>query len=321
MNFSICIPRHIGMACRPSCVSHTAPKNLRRAFDALLRARSSILSAGTVLLNMKCALLVGINYLSTPENTLHGCIDDVVNMSAVLKAQYGYSDVVVMRDDTANSGLMPTRANMMGALRALIARSAACDEIWIHYSGHGSQIRDTNRNEADGLDEVVVPSDYATAGFITDDELYDVLKNAACRTIMLFDSCHSGSVCNLQWGFECATGNRFLRTQNNRNILANKNVYMFSGCKDAQTSADTFDSTTNQYVGAMTSAFLSVLAARKYDTTLAGLHQAVQQLLSSRGFSQKPVFSSSSATPDWRLVPAGNVAKPASRAIALSMKF
>jgi hypothetical protein len=128
-------------------------------------------------------------------------------------------------------------------------------------------------------------------------------------------------VCNLQWGFECATGSRFLRTQNNRNILANKNVYMFSGCKDAQTSADAFDSTIRQYAGAMTAAFLSALAARKYDTTLSGLHRDVQELLALRGFSQKPVFSASSATPNYRLVPVEKNASPTSRAVDFSMKL
>ena len=251
---------------------------------------------------MKCALLVGINYSATPSVQLQGCVNDVLNTAAVLRTKYGYSDVVVMRDDAPAGALAPTRANMLGALAALVARSAACEEIWFHYSGHGSQVRDTNGNEADGMDEVVVPADYRTAGFITDDQLYGILKNSRCRTFLVFDSCHSGSVCNLEWGFEHLSGMLFRRTQNNYNIMSNQNVYMFSGCKDAQTSADTVDNTTTQYVGAMTDALLDALAANNYAPSLAVLHRDTHALLLARGFSQTPIFSSSSFSPNYRMV-------------------
>jgi hypothetical protein len=74
---------------------------------------------------------------------------------------------------------------MMKALTDIVAESSKCEEIWIHYSGHGSQVRDRDGNEADGMDEVVVPVDYTTAGFIVDDDIFNIIKNIKCRAMIL----------------------------------------------------------------------------------------------------------------------------------------
>jgi hypothetical protein len=92
---------------------------------------------------------------------------------------------------------------MMKALTDIVAESSKCEEIWIHYSGHGSQVRDRDGNEADGMDEVVVPVDYTTAGFIVDDDIFNIIKNIKCRAMILFDSA-TATVCDLQWSFQYA---------------------------------------------------------------------------------------------------------------------
>jgi hypothetical protein len=81
----------------------------------------------------------------------------------------------MLRDITDSPETMPTKQNMMKALTDIVAESSKCEEIWIHYSGH-SQVRDRDGNEADGMDEVVVPVDYTTAGFIVDDDILILLK-------------------------------------------------------------------------------------------------------------------------------------------------
>ena len=93
---------------------------------------------------MKCALLVGINYTSVPGVTLSGCIDDVVNMKTAIVSKFGYNpaNVVVLRDDVMTDvAHLPTKANILACLRSLISKSNQCTEIWVHYSGHGSQRR------------------------------------------------------------------------------------------------------------------------------------------------------------------------------------
>ena len=57
----------------------------------------------------KRALLVGINYLHSESNRLHGCINDVENMSEFLQSSFGFaaSNITVLRDD--NPDAMPTK--------------------------------------------------------------------------------------------------------------------------------------------------------------------------------------------------------------------
>jgi len=118
----------------------------------------------------KKALLVGINYTSIPGITLKGCINDVVNMSHLLVDAFDYesANITVLRDDNNNKSLYPTRNNILNYLNNLVNQSGNLSEIWFHYSGHGSQVRDLNGDEADGLDEIIVPVDYRNNGFITD---------------------------------------------------------------------------------------------------------------------------------------------------------
>jgi hypothetical protein len=88
---------------------------------------------------MKCALLIGINYART-THALDGCIDDVVNMRHVLVRHFGYAaeDVVTLRDDASDFDHLPTRRNILIALRQLMKVTPECQEITIHYSGHGT---------------------------------------------------------------------------------------------------------------------------------------------------------------------------------------
>ena len=148
----------------------------------------------------KKALLIGINYLDSPGNILNGCINDVINMRNMLIDAYGYdsTNITVLREDTVNK---PTRTNIINNLTSIIAQSSKLTEIWIHYSGHGSQINDANRDETDNLDEIIVPLDYAENGVITDDIIFNIIKNSKCPTILIFDSCNSGTICDLMWNF------------------------------------------------------------------------------------------------------------------------
>lgn len=72
----------------------------------------------------------------------------------------------------------------------------------MHYSGHGTQIRDTNGDEADGFDEALVPYDYTSAGCILDDELFRIvvrpLRDGVTLT-SLMDCCHSGTILDLPY--------------------------------------------------------------------------------------------------------------------------
>jgi len=91
--------------------------------------------------NKKRALLIGINYFNNPENTLNGCIDDIINARNILIDAYNYdvANITMLREDLKNQATFPTRINILNELIKIVSESAALDEIWIQYSGHGSR--------------------------------------------------------------------------------------------------------------------------------------------------------------------------------------
>ena len=248
---------------------------------------------------MKKAVLIGINYTDVQGDTLHGCIDDIVNISNVLVTKYGYNtqDIVMLRDDSLDPALQPTRANIISAYQNLVAISGSCTDIWMHYSGHGSLINN-------GTTGVIVPVDYLTTGFITDTDLMNMFRNIQCNAMIMFDSCNSQAVCDLEWNYEYLYGNNFLRTQVDFPSIANTNIFMISGCKLFEQSADAFDTVTNEYEGVFTDAVLNTLSANNYSVTLGKLMQGVCSWLIQNGINtQKPMLSSTSDIPRWSIVP------------------
>ena len=142
-------------------------------------------------MSVRKALLVGIN--AYPDAPLRGCINDVRQMQGLLKQYYGFQDdgVKVLLDGAA------TVAGIKAGLAWLAEGGGDADAVRIfHYSGHGTYVADKNGDEPDGRDECLVPFDYKSAGFITDDvlkTLYDKFPVSGNLTLVM-DSCHSGTV-------------------------------------------------------------------------------------------------------------------------------
>jgi len=246
---------------------------------------------------MKKALLVGINYYNAPCK-LNGCINDAVNLKELFISRFGYlsSNITLLRDDEPMSP--PTRNNILIELNKLIADSANCSEIWFCYSGHGSQILDRNVDETDGLDEVIVPVDYLTNGVILDDEINKILQQSKCRTILLFDSCSSGSVCDLPWCFEYKNQFQYNRRLENTSSLGkwtNPQVFMISGCKDYQSSSDVYNYSTREYNGQFTAVFIATVKAIKQNLNILLLYRNICMLIQQYTSAQLPTLSSSSS--------------------------
>lgn len=247
----------------------------------------------------KRALLIGINYDNDASLKLNGCVNDVFAISNMLIDVYGYekSNVIIMHDGAAPN-LVPNRGNILRELNTIIANSATASEIWVHYSGHGTYIKDTNGDEADGRDEAIVPSDVYTNGVITDDQLLTVFSQSKCLTYLMFDCCHSGSVCDLQWRFEYVPSRRnYLRYNESRRMLSNQNIVMISGCRDNQTSADAYNIEAKMAMGAMTNALIDSIRANNYNATVLKIYADMCGWLSNKGHSQFPCLSSSNPAP------------------------
>jgi hypothetical protein len=138
------------------------------------------------------ALLIGINdYQAFPN--LRGALNDVELLGGVLESRFGFAPEHVRRLTDAQA----TRAGILAALAALAREAGPEDVVYVHYSGHGSQVEDVDGDEgADGMDETLVPHDGRTEGVpdITDDELAAALASLpAGRAVVVLDSCHSGT--------------------------------------------------------------------------------------------------------------------------------
>lgn len=206
---------------------------------------------------MRKALLVGINYTGTPYR-LFGCINDVVNMGSYLQKVRKYNSLIIMTDTTT---IKPTRSNILAGFRALLQGAKSGDELWFHFSGHGSLVNDASRDEESGQDSCICPIDVARAGFISDDVIRSnlaALVPKGVRLYMVLDACHSGTGCDLRYKYDDSSyltsrlttlpekyvPNDWSLQQTNyefkRYDKTAGEVFCISGCQDEQTSADAF---------------------------------------------------------------------------------
>jgi metacaspase-1 len=139
----------------------------------------------------KRAVLVGINKYAQPGADLRGCINDVIDIKAALTELYGFAD----EDITTLLDRQATQAAMQAAITDLVASGEPGDVLVLHYSGHGSHVRDVNGDEDDLRDEVLCPHDMSWDVPFLDDWLrtaYDELAEGVNLTVVM-DCCHSGS--------------------------------------------------------------------------------------------------------------------------------
>lgn len=247
----------------------------------------------------KFALLIGINYSSNRDISLDGCIDDVENIQTVLIEQYQYnaSNIKTLRDDANDNAMLPTYANIMKSFTHIIEQSETADEIWIHYSGHGTQIY----NDAISYDDVIVPMDYETAGYIFDTQIHDFIKGIKNTAILVFDCCHSGSLGKLPWSFIVQDSN-IITIDNSSEVMPNPNIYFLSGCRDSETSSDTFSRELSEGVGAFSNALNVCLKEKKYNIDILTLYKNICNKLNVEGFKQHPVLSSTTNAPKYAFV-------------------
>lgn len=246
------------------------------------------------------ALVIGINYTGT-GNELKGCISDANKVSSLL-ASWGYS---VTRMTNLESGdLQATKANILSKLDFLLSGLTDGDSLVIYYSGHGALISDNSGDEGGSSDSVIVPSDYASAGMIKDDELRtQLLKATQGKVFCFFDSCNSGSMCDLRFNILSSTYRSILSTkrfydpkewnlvfklfENTNYAPTNTPVLSLSGSRDSQLSFEIYDSVSRSFGGAMTFAALKILNSETPKIKITDFTSKVIALLSSWGYGNQ----------------------------------
>ena len=246
---------------------------------------------------MKTALLFGCNYSNDERAKLRGCINDVNNVSKYLMNSLDYT-VNVFTDEMP--GKHTTASGILGHIHKLATNTWVQENnitnVWIHFSGHGCQINDISGDEADGLDECIVPSDYKRSGVISDDSIHNALNcfHPDTNVMVFFDCCHSGSICDLPYVYSGMMVTE-KKMKKKTSMRMRSNIVMISGCRDNQTSADAFDVNKKQmWSGAMTSCLLTVLED-KNPSNLFNLLELIRYelILKNKGFTQLPMMSSS----------------------------
>ena len=262
----------------------------------------------------KRALLVGINYFGT-ANELRGCINDVNNVKQLLlTAGYEERNIIVLSDDDKN-GNSPTKENILHHFRRLTAQTKAKDTVFFHFSGHGTQTYDFGGDEADRHDEAICTVDMQ---LITDDQIRALLVNplpSSCTLNILLDCCHSGTGCDVRYLFEdCSTytgpqqqeqhqevkfnpqhWKRALQSRHNHRASTRAPlVVCISGCRDSQTSADSWDAHRDEACGAMTRSFLNAWEEVRDSCVTANLARILQHMTCSLRlghYTQRPQLS------------------------------
>ena len=256
----------------------------------------------------KYALVIGINYSGT-DFALNGCINDALNVQKLLLT-WGF-DITLMTDNT-NGPVYPNKNNIISQITSSISKLNANDVLVIYYSGHGAQIADTNGDEISGKDSVIVPINVQSQGYISDDYIRSLLVAAPSdsKIFGVFDSCNSGSVCDLRYNYydtsyrvnpgdKLSPLNVRINTAINNNYPeTNAQIMSLSGCKDDQLSYETVLD-NGKVGGALTYCLLKYI----YETTPAVTFEQVllnvRDMLKSYGFNQVPsLMSGKTITPN-----------------------
>lgn len=156
------------------------------------------------------ALIVGVNRypnLST-QFQLNGAVNDANQVAAYLqKSGFKPSHIRRLGDDQA-SEMQARRDVILSELRGLSERVRAGDLVFAYFALHGSQqpvVTLKRRNEADDLDEIILPSDVKkwdgqkkrVENAIVDDELDELfrqMRQKGAFVVASFDTCHAGSM-------------------------------------------------------------------------------------------------------------------------------
>ena len=229
----------------------------------------------------KRALLIACNYKGTSFQ-LDGCINDMVQWGLLLKDVYGFkdSDILFLRDDQAN--FKPTRQRILTELKNIIDSNV--ENIFVGYTGHGTNVADNNGDESDGQDECIVPCDVQSAGIIRDDELNEIFKKNTSNCLAIFDCCRSGTVLDLPYqGI----------SNNSQNINTKNKLICFSGCQDNQVAYEIYNSKLAMPQGFLSAVLMDVIRNNNYYPTISDLYNITDNIITKFGVEQKPNITSS----------------------------
>jgi hypothetical protein len=272
----------------------------------------------------KRALLVGVSgYCRDPTKQTCGAWKkhwwdlntgaDVDAIEQMLRAKLGFQEGEIR---VLKTKAETTHAGIVNAFRTfLISQTQAGDIVYFHFSGHGGQAPDDDRHgpnpnvgdELDGLDESLIPSDYAAqdnkANDIRDDEVEQLLAQLAGRhVVMTVDSCFSGTITRggrglvrgLRWnGPVSASGSASGREDGPGGLtssggVALNNYTVITAARKDQTANETIDPATGKEMGMLSYALVKALESAGPETTYRDIFEKINDEVSRAHREQDP---------------------------------
>lgn len=286
-------PCNQGDSARQRTSRSGSPQDSRRDFgdtrtSLRVRAQSSSLRPP-----IRRALVIGINYFQHGDGRLSGTVDGSEAFVGVLRSVLGFQDSQIKHlcDDRAD--MLPTRSNILEGCRWLVHDAGPGDEMFLHFSGHGSQLKD---GSCDG--SAISPCDFQAAGQIAGDEIHSILVRglpSGCRLWLLMDCCYINSALDLRHKVTAALdGQSATFSETDTHFVSSESIVdiiQISGCKDARPRSKDIPGGIRGSLeaGALTAAF-----GRCVTPTIScyELLLRMRDYLHSNGFSQVPQMSS-----------------------------
>ena len=260
------------------------------------------------------ALVVGVNYYrSSVVSDLGGCANDARAVYGFLTQRLGVpTENIRLLTSTGvePDEKLPSRHNIIHGWRWLIDQAEKGDQLFFHFSGHGSQTISIDPNEPDGYDETLVPCD-SRANDENGNPVYDILDKELAALITLaevkgvlvtvvLDCCHAGSGTRALVPVRRTAADRRVRPDNTllpeirrakpvigqgwrrpattghwSRQFGNDHV-LLAGCRDEEMSHEYRSPTNGAWYGAMTFFLLQKLQELRPDMTWREVHDAVQ---------------------------------------------
>ncbi|MFC2107095.1 caspase family protein [Bacteroidota bacterium] len=230
---------------------------------------------------------------------------------ALLNQGFDNDNIKIVLDEQASKDML------VEELIALSGKVKKGDIVVIHYSGHGQQIEDNNKDEIDGWDEAIIPWDaqirwtdeYQGEKHLRDDEINTLTDNIRKELgtdgnlLLILDACHSG------------TGNRGgLATSRGTSLKFSKKGYKpgeeedkgnfsdiskikdeklatmvtISGASQHELNYEYYDHAKDSSYGSLSYAFSKAITEANKETTYRGLFDHIKVIMSTIAPRQSP---------------------------------
>lgn len=253
----------------------------------------------------KHALIIGLGQQEDKSwNKINGDKDIPYVLSFLKDARFTHIKTLINEE--------AKKAEITKAFHALIRKCKSGDIVYIHYSGHGQQVKDLNNDEFDALDESWIPYDAYRKPcqkdrgdkHLTDDEVNLYLQSiqqkigATGKLLVVIDACHSGDATRsnqdeiirgvedifeyIGQAVRTLKGKSNTNTPSERNITPNKELWItLSACKSSQVNSEMRKPT----VGKLTYALYRILKNKISMTNEDFLHH-LQQFVNNNSFNR-----------------------------------